>query len=100
MIQEKYMNTSNECAAKEGVTFEEIAKLSFDELAVSPHKCFIKCFVENSDFIVVLEFLSSFPKNEKVKCDDANFAKCGQLYKADAFDCDAALETFRCLDQI
>lgn len=103
MLKEKLGQITKECAEKTNFSEEGIKKLHAHDLSETENvQCFQKCFFENSGIITdtgidsdrIFEIGKVFKKDEsKTK---ANLTKCSALFKADAFDCDAAWEIYKC----
>lgn len=103
VLKEKLGQVTKECAEKTHFSEESIKKLHAHDLTETENiQCFQKCFFEKSGIINdtgfdtdrIVAIGKAFNKDEaKTK---ENLEKCSGLYKADAFDCDAAWEIYKC----
>lgn len=103
VLKEKLGQITKECAEKTNFSEEGIKKLHAHDLSETENvQCFQKCFFEKSGIISdtgvdtdrIAAIGKAFNKDEaKTK---ENLEKCTGLYKADAFDCDAAWEIYKC----
>jgi len=101
--KEKISASSKECAEKTNFSEEGIKKLHAHDLTETENvQCFQKCFFESVGIVndkgvddeVILTITKALKKDEaKAK---ENIVKCSPLYKAGAFDCDAAWEIYKC----
>lgn len=103
VLKEKLNVVTKECAEKTNFSEESIKKLHAHDASLSENiQCFQKCFFENSGIITdkgvdneKIIAVGRVFKKDIAKMKD-NLEKCSSLYKADAFDCDAAWEIFKC----